>query len=81
VSRLLGVVKRDAPLMLGAVLLASVLYAGLVFSQNVRVWPGPVPIEPFGQRSDVFLLEVSPQSVTNIRFVAAGGAAASVSGQ
>jgi YbbR domain-containing protein len=81
VSRLLGVVKRDAPLMLGAALLASVLYAGLVFSQNVRVWPGPVPIEPFGQRSDVFLLEVSPQSVTNIRFVAAGGAAASVSGQ
>jgi YbbR domain-containing protein len=81
VSRLLGVVKRDAPLMLGAALLASVLYAGLVFSQNVRVWPGPIPIQPFGQRSDVFLLEVSPQAMTNIRFVAAGGAAASVSGQ
>ena len=78
---LLGILTRNAPLKLGAVLLASVLYAGLVFSQNVRVWPGPIPIEPFGQRSDVFLLEVSPQAVTNIRFVAAGGAAASVSGQ
>lgn len=78
---LLGILTRNAPLKLGAVLLASVLYAGLVFSQNVRVWPGPIPIEPFGQGSDVFLLDVSPQAVTNVRFVAAGGAAASVSGQ
>jgi YbbR domain-containing protein len=81
VRSLLGILTRNAPLKVGAVLLASVLYAGLVFSQNVRVWPGPIPIEPFGQASDIFLLDVSPQAVTNIRFVAAGGAASSVSGQ
>ena len=80
-SRLLGVLTRNAPLKIGAVLLASVLYAGLVFSQNVRVWPGPIPIEPFGQGRNVFLLDVSPQAVTNIRFVAPGNVAALVSGQ
>jgi len=78
---MLGILTRNAPLKLGALALASVLYAGLVFSQNVRVWPGPIPIEPFGQGGDAFLLDISPQAVTNIRFVAPGGAAASVSGQ
>ena len=80
-SRLLGILTRNAALKLGAVALASVLYAGLVFSQNVRVWPGPIPIEPFGQGRDIFLLDVAPQAVTSIRFVAPGGIAGSVSGQ
>jgi YbbR domain-containing protein len=81
VSRLLRILIRNAPLYLAAVVAASVLYAGLVFSQNVRVWPGPVPIQPFGQASSLFLLDVSPQAVTSIRFVAPGSVAASVSGQ
>lgn len=80
-TRLLGILTRNAALKLGAVALASVLYAGLVFSQNVRVWPGPIPIEPFGQGRDVFLLDLSPQAVTAIRFVAPGGIAGSVSGE
>jgi len=72
VSRLLGILTRNAALKLGAVALASVLYAGLVFSQNVRVWPGPIPIEPFGQGRDVFLLDVAPQAVTSIRLFNSG---------
>lgn len=80
-SSFLGILTRNAPLKLGAVVLATVLYAGLVFSQNVRVWPGPVPIEPFGQGSDVFILDISPQAVTSIRFVAPGDVAGTVSGQ
>jgi YbbR domain-containing protein len=81
VNRVLGVLTRNAPLKLGAVALASVLYGGLVFSQNVRVWPGPVPIEPIGQGSQVFLLGVEPQSVTSVRFVAPGSVASSVNAQ
>lgn len=80
-SRLLGALTGNLALKVGAVAAASVLYAGLVFSQNVRVWPGPVPIEPYGQASDVFLLEIAPQAVTAIRFVAPGSVAGSVSGQ
>lgn len=80
-SRLFGILTRNAPLKLAALVLAAVLYAGLVFSQNVRVWPGPVPIVPFGQGPDIFLLTLSPQAVTSIRFVAPGDVAGSVSGQ
>jgi len=81
VNRVLGILVRNAPLYLAAVVVATVLYAGLVFSQNVRVWPGPIPIQPYGQAGDVFLLEVDPQAVTAIRFVAPGDVAGSVSGQ
>lgn len=79
-NRFLAILVRNAPLYLAAVVVASILYAGLVFSQNVRVWPGPVPIESFGQAKDVFLLDVAPQAVTSIRFVAPGDVAAGVSG-
>jgi YbbR domain-containing protein len=81
VNRVLGILVRNAPLYLAAFVVATVLYAGLVFSQNVRVWPGPIPIQPYGQAGDVFLLEVDPQAVTAIRFVAPGDVAGSVSGQ
>lgn len=80
-NRVLGILVRNAPLYLAAFVVATVLYAGLVFSQNVRVWPGPIPIQPYGQAGDVFLLEVDPQAVTAIRFVAPGDVAGSVSGQ
>lgn len=79
--RILRILTNNGPLKLGAVALATVLYGGLVFSQNVRVWPGPVPIAPFGQRSDLFLLSISPQAVTSIRFVAPGDVAGRVSGE
>lgn len=33
------------PLKIGAVVLATVLYGGVVLSQNTRTWPGQVPID------------------------------------
>ena len=77
----LGVLTRNAPLKLGAVVLASVLYTGLVFSQNVRIWPGPVPIEPAGQAGGIFVLSIEPQSATSVRFVAPNSAASAVNAQ
>jgi YbbR domain-containing protein len=81
VNGVLGVLTRNAPLKVGAIVLASVLYTGLVFSQNVRIWPGPVPIEPFGQANGIFVLSIEPQSATSIRFVAPNSAASAVNAQ
>lgn len=68
-GRLLRFLVRNWPLKLGAVVLATVLYAGLVLSQNARVWPGPVPIEPIRQPAGGFLLDRLPD-VTAVRYVA-----------
>ena len=60
---------RNWPLKFGAVALATVLYAGLVVSQNARLVSVRVPIEPIRQPTGAFLLESLP-SVTSIRFYA-----------
>ena len=44
--RALELVVRNWPLKLAAIVLATLLYAGLVLSQNAQVWPGSVPIVP-----------------------------------
>ena len=44
-TRLLGVVVHNWPLKLAAVGLATLLYGGLVLSQNALTLPGPLPIE------------------------------------
>jgi YbbR domain-containing protein len=67
VRRLLGFLVRNWPLKLGAVLLASVLYSGLVLSQNVRTFNGPVQIEAIRQAPDVALLTELP-AITQIRY-------------
>ncbi|HVM30645.1 MAG TPA: CdaR family protein [Candidatus Limnocylindrales bacterium] len=58
--RVLAFLLRNWPLKLGAVLLATVLYSGLVLSQNVRTHSGPVPIEPIRQPPEVALLTELP---------------------
>jgi len=45
VRRFLAFLVRNWPLKLGALGFATVLYAGLVLSQNALVWPGSIPIE------------------------------------
>jgi len=67
VRRLAGFLLRNWPLKLGAVLLASVLYSGLVLSQNVRTWTGTVPVDPIRISPDVALLS-DPDPVTLVRF-------------
>ena len=68
-KRALSFVTRNWPLKVGAVALATVLYAGLVLSQNARTWSGQVPIEPLNQPPGAFLLD-DPGVVTLIRLYA-----------
>ena len=67
--RALRFVVRNWPLKFGAVALATVLYAGLVVSQNARLVSVRIPIEPIRQPAGAFLLESLP-SVTSVRFYA-----------
>ena len=67
--RFIGFVVHNWPLKLGAVVLATLLYAGLVLSQNAQVWAGRVPIVPLNQSPSVFILG-SLGEVRNIRYFA-----------
>jgi YbbR domain-containing protein len=58
---------RNWHLKLGAIVLASVLYSGLVLAQNVRTFNGSVPVEVLRQSGDVTLLSNLPP-VTSIRY-------------
>ncbi len=67
--RLVGVVVHNWPLKLAAVILASLLYSGLVLSQNAQVWHGRVPVIPLRQPASAVMLGTLPD-VTNIRYFA-----------
>jgi YbbR domain-containing protein len=67
VRRALHFLLRNWPLKLGAILLATVLYSGLVLSQNVRAFNGNIPIEAIRQPPDVALLTDLPP-VTQVRY-------------
>ncbi|MBM4407533.1 MAG: hypothetical protein FJ038_02760 [Chloroflexi bacterium] len=73
-SRVLGFILHNWPLKLAAVALATILYAGLVLSQNARVWPGRVPIQVLNQPSTAFIVG-QLEDVTNIRYFAPTDAA------
>ena len=73
-SRVLGFILHNWPLKLAAIALATILYAGLVLSQNARVWPGRVPIQVFNQPSTAFIVG-QLEDVTNIRYFAPVAAA------
>jgi YbbR domain-containing protein len=78
VARIVRFVVRNWPLKLAALALAFLLYAGLVLSQGVRIWPGPVRIEPINQPSGAFLLEPLGD-VTEVRYSSLAEIAAGVS--
>jgi YbbR domain-containing protein len=66
--RALQLIVRNWPLKLGAVVLSTLLYTGLVLSQTTRDFAGTVPIVPVNQSPE--LLVLSPLGVvTDIRFV------------
>lgn len=54
--RVTDFLRRNWPLRLGAVLLATVLYTGLVLGQNVRTWTGTVPVDPIRPPAGATLL-------------------------
>jgi YbbR domain-containing protein len=67
VRRALNFLLRNWPLKIGAVLLATVLYSGLVLGQNVRSWSGQVSVDAIRPPTGATLItELEP--VTVIRF-------------
>ncbi len=76
---LLRFLVRNWPLKLAAVALATVLYGGLVLSENVQTWASPVPIVPVRLPANAVLVGNLP-SVTGIRFIAAPDVAARLTG-
>lgn len=65
--RVTDVLLRNWPLRLGAIVLATLLYSGLVLGQNVRTWTGELPVDAIRPPADATLLsDLDP--VTLIRF-------------
>jgi YbbR domain-containing protein len=67
VRRALDFLLRNWPLKLGAVLLATVLYSGLVLAQNVRTWSGQVPVDFIRPPTGASLIS-ELQPITMIRY-------------
>lgn len=69
--RIVRFIFRNWALKIGAVLLAIILYVGMVALQSTQVWPGQVPITPVNQPATAFLLKPDPMpTVGSIRFIA-----------
>lgn len=74
--RVLAFIVRNWPLKLAAIVLATMLYVGLVLSQSAQTRSVNIPIEPRGLPSDAVLLGDLP-FVTEVSYVAAPGVAVS----
>ena len=68
-SRIVRIVFHNWPLKLAAIVLASMLYAGLVISQSAQELPGSIRVDALNQPADASLVQTLPQ-VTRIRYVA-----------
>jgi YbbR domain-containing protein len=69
VSRIGRLLFHNWPLKLAAIILASMLYAGLVISQSGQELPGSIRVDALNQPADASLVQVLPQ-VTRIRYLA-----------
>jgi len=67
----LAFVVRNWPLKLAAVLLATLLYAGLIVSASAETFGGRVAVQLLGQQPDTFVLG-SVDDVTSVRYLAVG---------
>ena len=68
-SRIGRLLFHNWPLKLAAIVLASMLYAGLVISQSGQELPGSIRVDALNQPTDASLVQALPQ-VTRIRYVA-----------
>ncbi|MEP7158359.1 MAG: CdaR family protein [Chloroflexota bacterium] len=65
--RVADFLRRNWPLRVGAIVLATLLYTGLVLGQNVRTWNGQLPVDPIRPPQGATLLsDLAP--VTKVRF-------------
>ena len=73
VVRVLRFIVRNWPLKIGAVLLAIILYVGMVALQTTQEWPGTIAIELVNQPANAVPDEaqIIPPEVGNIRYIAA----------
>ena len=69
--RVVGFVFRNWPLKLAAILLATLLYAGLIVSASAETFPGHIPIQVLNQPSNAFIIG-NLDDVTSIRYLAIG---------
>jgi YbbR domain-containing protein len=67
VRRVADFIVRNWPLKLAAIFLATILYSGLVLGQNVRTWPGTIPVETLRPPVGATLL-ADLQPVTLVRY-------------
>ena len=68
---LVGFVVRNWPLKIAAILLATLLYAGLIVSASAETFQGRIPIEILNQPPNTFVLG-DLEDVTTVRYLALG---------
>jgi YbbR domain-containing protein len=68
----LGFVFRNWPLKVAAILLATLLYAGLIVSASAETFRGSIPIQVLNQPEETFILGTL-DDVTAVRYVSIGG--------
>jgi YbbR domain-containing protein len=79
VTRALSVITHNWPLKVAAVVLASLLYVGLVLAQNSKEWRIPVPIDVRNQPAQAVVVG-GVQYVTSIRYFAPADVAGRITG-
>jgi len=68
VRRVTNFLLHNWPLKLGAIILATVLYSGLVLGQNTRTWVGEVPVEAIRPPAGAAVIsELEPITVIRYR--------------
>jgi YbbR domain-containing protein len=71
VRQAIASVFRNWPLKLAAIVLASLLYAGLIVSASAETFQGRIPIQLLNQPPDTFVLG-DIEDVTSVRYLAIG---------
>jgi YbbR domain-containing protein len=71
VRQIVSFIVRNWPLKLAAILLATLLYAGLIVSASAETFQGRIPIQLLNQPKDTFVLG-NLDDVTTVRYLAIG---------
>jgi len=71
VRRIVRFVFRNWPLKLAAIVLATLLYAGLIVSASAETFPGHIAIQVLNQPGNAFIIG-NLDDVTSIRYLAIG---------
>lgn len=69
--RVVRFIVRNWPLKIGAVVVASILYVGLVVLQTTTQWPGTVAVDAVNPPQNAYLVQPDPMpQVGSIRYIA-----------